>query len=352
MKKISLLALLALAVVSCQKEPTTPDQPTPDSQSNTLAYVLNEGLWGANDGSLARLDYQSGAVQNDFFASQNGRGLGDVAQDLQVYGSKLYVVVYGSSTLEVANAKDARSIKQISFAGRSPRFIVFHEDKAYVSCYNKYVYRLDTASLAIEDSCRLSGMQPEGMCVAGTKLCVANGWEYDNGGNVVYDNTISVVDLATFAEEKKIEVGLNPFRVMAAGGNKVLVGYWGDYGSVASGIQMVDIASGATDDLGIESSGFDLYNGSVYSYSFSYTTGQTSITRTDLATRQTESLLQNCGVNFKSCYGISVNPATGNIILLDSRQFRSEGDAYCFTPSGTLLWHAEVGKGPSKVVYL
>ena len=36
---------------------------------------------------------------------KNGMGLGDTAQDMIVYGDKMYIAVYGESTIEVTDLK-------------------------------------------------------------------------------------------------------------------------------------------------------------------------------------------------------------------------------------------------------
>ena len=73
------------------------------------AYVLNEGSWGSSNASLDRVNLASGEIQHDVFATANGRGLGDVAQDVVVYGSKAYVTVSFSNTIEAVNLHDNKS---------------------------------------------------------------------------------------------------------------------------------------------------------------------------------------------------------------------------------------------------
>ena len=70
------------------------------------AYVLNEGNWGGNEASLSRINLTSGAITNNVFSTANGRDLGDVAQDLVVYGTKAYVTVSFSNTVEIINKSD------------------------------------------------------------------------------------------------------------------------------------------------------------------------------------------------------------------------------------------------------
>lgn len=78
------------------------------------AYVLNEGLWGGNDASLSRVNLASGQIDNTAFSAANARDLGDLAQDILVYGTKAYVTVTFSNTLEVVSLNDNKSV-QINF---------------------------------------------------------------------------------------------------------------------------------------------------------------------------------------------------------------------------------------------
>ncbi len=70
------------------------------------AYVLNEGNWGANEASLSRINLTTGAITNNVFSAANDRNLGDVAQDIVVYGSKAYVTVSFSNTVEIIKISD------------------------------------------------------------------------------------------------------------------------------------------------------------------------------------------------------------------------------------------------------
>lgn len=75
------------------------------------AYLLNEGNWGSNNASLSRVNLSSGSIDNTVFSSANGRGLGDVAQDAVLYGSKVYVTVSFSNTIEVLSPADNTSVQ-------------------------------------------------------------------------------------------------------------------------------------------------------------------------------------------------------------------------------------------------
>ena len=56
-------------------------------------YVLSEGLFNLNNSTLAYHSFKSGKTNIDYFRSLNRRGLGDTANDMAIYGNKLYIVV-------------------------------------------------------------------------------------------------------------------------------------------------------------------------------------------------------------------------------------------------------------------
>lgn len=79
----------------------------------------------------------------------------NTANDIALYGSKLYIVVNVSSTIEVIDFQTGISIKQIPMftdngSSRQPRHIAFYENKAYVCSFDGTVARIDTTSLQIE----------------------------------------------------------------------------------------------------------------------------------------------------------------------------------------------------------
>ena len=189
--------LTVILLVGCRKDPApTPVAPTPSS----AIYLLNEGSWGGNDAEISLLDCNSDSTVLDWFSANNGRGLGDLAQDLIHYGNRLYATVFNSNTIEVINPSTGKSIKQINMGQRGPRYMVPHNGKIYVTCYDKTVVRIDTATFEIEAACPLSGMQPEQLCIIGDNLYICNCWQYDANGNAIYDSTVSIVNLGTVTD--------------------------------------------------------------------------------------------------------------------------------------------------------
>ena len=169
-------------------------------------FLLNEGNMGNNKASLDYFDYATGEYHKNIFPERNPdvvKELGDVGNDIQIYGSKLYAVINCSHLIEVMDVNTAKEISKITVT--NCRYIVFKDGYAYVSSYAGpvlidpnarlgEVVKIDTATLQVVGSCTV-GYQPEEMVIAGNKLYVAN-----SGGYRVpnYDNTVSVIDLETF----------------------------------------------------------------------------------------------------------------------------------------------------------
>ena len=74
------------------------------------------------------------------------------------------------------------------------------------------VYRVNLNTLAITGQV-VVGYQPEEMVVKGERLYVANSGGYMKPN---YERTVSVIDLKSFTEVDKIEVGMNLHRLRMA----------------------------------------------------------------------------------------------------------------------------------------
>lgn len=252
-------------------------------------YILNEGLFNLNNSTLARYSFQTGTCSYDYFRALNHRGLGDTANDMDIYGSKLYIVVNVSSTVEVVDLQTGLSIKQIPMltdngSSRQPRAIAFEEGKAYVCSYDGTVVRIDTTSLEIDGITEV-GRNPEDLCVQDGKLYVSNSGGLDWAG-IGVDRTVSVVDLSTFTESKKIEVGPNPGKILAGPDHSVWVATQGeqieqgDYKLVKINTQS-DVVEKIYDEPVMDFA-FD-YN-TAYLYNYDYATGQTAFKVFNLTT--------------------------------------------------------------------
>ncbi|MCI5979254.1 MAG: YncE family protein, partial [Muribaculaceae bacterium] len=109
--------LIALLLVSCRQDesillpevvPTTQPEVAPTTQPEytniTGFYLLNEGNMGSNKATLDYMDYGEGKYHRNIFAKANPsqvKEMGDVGNDLGIYGNKLWCVINCSNKIDV-----------------------------------------------------------------------------------------------------------------------------------------------------------------------------------------------------------------------------------------------------------
>ncbi len=234
--KLWAAALSCVALVAaCDDEELTTTPPPDFIYPATGAYVLNQGSYGLVDGTISFLDLTTGNLgSGDLFASANqGRSMGDTPQDIVVYGSHIYIAVYGSGLVWVLD-RGTRTI-ETSITVDQPRDLVAEGGKVYVSNYNGYVSRIDTTSLSVEARCQV-GVYPEQMAVRDGYLYVANSYGLTSDAR---GNCLSKVRLSDFEMETQVNVGLNPVKLISDGRGNLFVSVPGDY-SGAPQIKKVD----------------------------------------------------------------------------------------------------------------
>lgn len=346
-RRILLTLVAAMAMAACEPEPeAAPGRTIEAEPGQPHLMVLGEGTWGGNNASLAYLDIAKGELATGWFAAQNGRGLGDVAQDLIVYGSKAYITVWGSNSLEVIDTATGIS-RRVDLGDRGPRFIAADGGKLYISCYKPHsVIRIDTATLEVEATCELGRYNPEGIAVMGNKLLVASSNVSDEQGNYSYDNSVYAISIASFSMIGVLEVGYNPQKVMALDNGGAIVNCWGDYGEQPATVAFIDDALQVT-LMDQELTNMTVANGTIYGYYTDYSSKTTRFMKID-ASHTVTPLLPDVSVN---AYAIGVHPVSGNIYIADDGNYTANGDLYCYQPDGTRRWKQEVGMMPSKIVF-
>lgn len=239
LKRLLVLPVTILAVLaSCNKNDSN-IEPEEIPVGVPVAYILNQGNhYNLIEGSLNALNLATGTFQRDAFLNANLRYLGATPQCGVLYGSKLYIGVCDSHTIEVVDPKTFKSIKQISLDdrtdGRSPRSMIAHDGDIYVSLYEGYVARLDTVSLEIDATVKV-GANPEKMAEYNGKLYVPNSEGMNYLEQKPYGKTASVVTFSPFEVEKTIEVPLNPTEFLSNGVELFLLAM-GDYDAVESAV--------------------------------------------------------------------------------------------------------------------
>ena len=203
------LISVALGVFTACSEDDPEDGPTlPTNPTETVgAYILHTGNWGGNDASIEYLDLEKGELSGDLYQAANQEGLGDLGQDLCLYGSKLYVTVAGSSKLVIMD-KNCKAIKTLALNNAEgqpiqPRYMTATQGNVYFTAYDGTVSRLDTLTMSVTGSVPV-GDHPEA-------LTHANGKLYVNISGYGQGKRVTVIDLKSFTKSKELDVVLNPY---------------------------------------------------------------------------------------------------------------------------------------------
>lgn len=331
-------------------------------------YQLNEGNMGMNRASLDYFDYTTGHYTRDIFSERNPeivKELGDVGNDIKVYGQKVYAVINVSNLIVVFDVRTARRIKEIEIP--NCRYLAFWKDKAYISSYAGpvqidpnaevgFVAEIDTASLEVTRKVPV-GYQPEEMVVHNKKLYVANSGGYRAPN---YDRTVSVVDLETFEEEKKIDVAINLYRMAIDERGDIYVSSRGDYKNIPSNLYVIDSTTDEVKQcLDIPVGGMCIDGDKLYYYSVAYsmTSGGNKVTYGILDTRTKRQITDRIitdgtDKDIMIPYGIAVNPETKEIFMSDAQNYVVTGFVYCFSPEGKLKWKTEGGNIPGHFAFI
>ena len=380
-RKILFLPLLCLAVLFACREielvvPTEyellPGVPIdPDARPADM-YLLNEANMGSNKSSIDYVDFRNAYYVRNIYAERNPevvKELGDVGNDIQIYGNKLYAVINCSHKVEVMDVRTCKRIGQVDIP--NCRYIRFAKGKAYVSAYvgpvaidpNAQlgaVYEVDTASLAVTRKVTV-GYQPDELEVLGEYLYVTNSGGYRAPD---YDSTVSVVEIYGMKQIQKIPVGINLHRIRKDCYGKLWVTSRGDYNTIPSRLYVLDRKDKNSkemvvkDTLDIPCSEMYIQGDSLYFYSVEWNkqTERNTVTygiidvRTDqLVTDHfiTDGTEQDIVIP----YGICVHPTTGDVYVTDAKNYVSSGVLHCYDRHGKKKWSVRTGDIPAHMAF-
>ena len=368
-----------LAISSCREDelvvPTEydiiPETPAPNTDIRGF-YLVNEGNMGSNKCTLDYFDYFTGLYARNFYAERNPnviKELGDVGNDIGIYGSKLHVVVNCSHKVEVLDSRSGVRIGQVDIP--NCRYVRFHRGKAYVSSYvgpvlidanapKGAVYEVDTLLLKVPRKVNV-GYQTEEMEIVDDYMYVAN-----SGGYRVpnYDNTVSVIQMIDFKQVEQIPVGINLHRLKKDKYNKLWVTSRGDYQGRPSRLYVMEKKTGynkmiVSDTIPVACSNMAFFGDYLYYYATewnNYTSSNTiSYGVIDIRTKEivsTNFITDGTDRDITIPYGIAIHPETGDIFVTDAKNYVSSGTLYCFDQQGRKKWSVRTGDIPAHMVFL
>ena len=380
-RKILFLPLLCLTVLFACREielvvPTEyellPGVPIDPDARPAGMYLLNEANMGSNKSSIDYVDFRNAYYVRNIYAERNPevvKELGDVGNDIQIYGNKLYAVINCSHKVEVMDVRTCKRIGQVDIP--NCRYIRFAKGKAYVSAYvgpvaidpNAQlgaVYEVDTASLAVTRKVTV-GYQPDELEVLGEYLYVANSGGYRAPD---YDSTVSVVEIYGMKQIQKIPVGINLHRIRKDRYGKLWVTSRGDYNTIPSRLYVLDRKDKNSkemvvkDTLDIPCSEMYIQGDSLYFYSVEWNkqTERNTVTYgiIDVRTGQLVTdhfITDGTEQDIVIPYGICVHPTTGDIYVADAKNYVSSGVLHCYDRHGKKKWSVRTGDIPAHMAF-
>ncbi len=342
--------LFATTFISCNDD----DDPITPAEVSVGAYILNTGGWGTSDANIVYYDFSKKTVSGDIYKAQNGQMLGDLGNDILVYGSKMYVAVCGSDVIDVLdlNCNLIKSLKAEDISGnpKGPRCLTEYDGKVYVSFFNSgHLGQLDTTHLTVSNVIKV-GANPEGLVGANKKIYVANSGGYVSG----YEKTVSVVDVNKFELIKDIEVVVNPMNLVKDNQDDVYLVSMGNYSDIPNTLQRIDTETDAVTKIGnatmITSTGDKLYM--IYAQYGKPVEEVKYIEYDAINEKESKSNFITDGTVIQKPYSISYDKSSGDIYIGES-DYKTNGTMYIFSSAGKKQNSFDTGGlNPIKVAFV
>ena len=353
-----LMMTVAVLVTSCLGDDSSDKSDPSTIVTTTGLYVVNNGTWNQNNGSLTYFDYETLSASQ---LLKGEGGLGDTPNDAYTKGDTIFVVGSTENTIFVINKKDFSIIRRVSTTtemgeaeGYAPRHITGYNNKVYFTTYGGYVGELDVNSLAVTNKWKV-GSAPEGLSLGGTSsapyLLVANS-DYGYGNASISKITMSSGQV----EEIKNEKIRNPQEIIADENGFYFLD-WGYYDEMwnqkEAGLYFYTNSNGNVSKIVADATGIGV--GLVYlnGYAVGYNivtfndpygnTGKPTYTRYNSYNRSSSTLMfyGDTGKEIFSPAAIAVDPITGNIVIASRSKDPDTGSASYTLPGYANMYSSE-----------
>ena len=326
-------------------------------------YLLNEGNMGSNKATLDYYDFTTATYTRNIYSAANpeiAQSLGDVGNDLKIYGNRLYAVINCSNLIEVMDSRTAKHIGSITVP--NCRYLAFKDGYGYVTSYAGpvvsdaskaqigYVAKFDTATLQIVSTC-LVGYQPDELEIVGNNLYVANSGGYMSPN---YENTLSLIDLTTFKETSRLPVAINLHRVRRDSHNQLWVSSRGDYGDIIPKLYCVDTQQNKViDSLAITADNLYIDGDSIYVCEGGML-GDISFHIVNAKSRKliASKWFDDASITIEKPYGVMIHPVTKDIFVTDAKNYVEPGALWCIGQDGKAKWSVRTGDIPAHFALL
>ncbi len=327
--KILTLLLLAFSTILYSCESTVSPKPPEVTITGTTLFIVSEGGFGKNN---AQLDAYSIKGNDTTFTQNIIQPLGDIGNDIQFFGKKLYIVLENSNKIEVVNPDSIADRTSIQFPGQVTPFKMAQVSSTEVwvtEFKNKQIAVMNLNSNTLTSTINIDTAQQDIGIFGGKAFICTN------------SNKLEVIDVATKQVLSNKYIGDSPAQVMIdSSRSSVIVLTYGNFGVSQPKILWVDpVTFSITDSITLPST--DFINVLIPAGSVAYVTYGDRTDKLDLATHKFSSFLT------KGYYKGYFDPVNNELILGDAKDFSSPGVVDIFdATSGTLKKTLNSGVSP------
>ena len=187
--------MLGMSFTNCAEDIEDQFGPMPEEEAKQrFGYVLNEGLWGANNANISGFVYNVNSNEinalGDLYKKENLVQMGDVANGMVEEDNKIYVVLNSSKyvgKLDLHCKEEARYT--IPTSEGEPRCIDVEDDHLYVTHYGGQVSKINVKDMTLAGTFK-GGDNLEGVVEKDGKLYVANSYAVDGSNNWIYNDEV------------------------------------------------------------------------------------------------------------------------------------------------------------------
>lgn len=325
-RHIAALSVCALTATACM------DYGPADEETFTLRqrglFILSEGNFTWDNASLSFYDPAARQVENEVFIRANGMKLGDVAQSMAIRGDRGYVVVNNSGVVYVIDTETFR-LRGFIEGVVSPRYLHFPNDTtAYITdLYDARITVVDTRNNRIRGRIGMNNHRStEQMAQWGDEVFV-NCWSYDD--------KILIVDARHDRLVDSIRVGYQPSSLVIDCRGKLWVATDGR-ADEAPALYRIDAATRRIErtfllPIGNRPSELVLDGTGEMLYFIARDVWRMPVTA--------DALPEEPFLPYRETiyYGLTVDPATGEVYVADAIDYVQHGVVYRYTADGELL---------------
>lgn len=350
LSKILVLLFFVIFTSSCDDEDSGPKGKYEDG-----AIVINEGGFGAANGTITHFNTVSGEVEQNIFRNAGGDFAGDVVQSITFEDDKGYVVVNGDNKIEIVNGNTFESLGTIeNEAIDKPRYVEVINNKAYISVWGPYEdggYSLVDSYVLVIDLSNNTVIKKIQTDEGTENLIQAGNYLFASNNNFGGSNSLAVIDPTNNTLVDQITLASGPAGLVTDVNGKLWVICAGDYGASNGQLfrintstlvveETIDLNVSPDADLAISADKNSLI------YSSGKNVYRMSITSTDAPM---EPLFEANEV--VTSYALGVDPDNGDIWMGDALNYTSAGKVYIYSASGDFKRSFDAGISPTQFVF-